>query len=199
MVNSTVRFPRGERLTIWLSEAANAPSLQQKTRRRAIDGASDPRAASQERFGFHRKRRVCGEASSRRAKSEKNHRPSLCEGNAIQGVLPKRSCEAARVDKADGAAPVWLCLTASRKSRYVSTGIFMEPKHGNETKQRVRAAHPIASALNARLQNLLLQASRQTLESPSADAVRQGFFWGGDQKNVDDPNDTVWGENKEGS
>ena len=75
----------------------------------------------------------------------------------------------------------------------------MGPKHGNETKQGVRAAYPTASALNARLQNLLLQASRQTLESPSADAVRQGFFWGGDQKNVDDQNDTVWGENKEGS
>ncbi len=41
MVNSTVRFPRGERLSVCLPEAVNAPSLQQKTRRRAIDGASD--------------------------------------------------------------------------------------------------------------------------------------------------------------
>ena len=54
-------------------------------------------------------------------------------------------------------------------------GIFLEPKHGNTTTQRVRAAHPIASAPNARLQDLLLQASLQALGSPSADAVRQGF------------------------
>ena len=74
--------------------------------------------------------------------------------------------------KADGTAPVWLRITANRKSRYVSTGITLEPKHWNETKQRVRASHPIAPALNARLQDVLLQASRQALETPSADAVK---------------------------
>ena len=45
--------------------------------------------------------------------------------------------------KADGTAPVWLRITANRKSRYISTGIYLEPKHWNETKQRVRAAHPL--------------------------------------------------------
>ncbi len=74
--------------------------------------------------------------------------------------------------KADGTAPVWLRITANRKSRYLSTGIYLEPRHWNETKQRVRAAHPIAPALNARLQDLLLQASRQALDTPSADAVK---------------------------
>ena len=48
--------------------------------------------------------------------------------------------------KADGTAPVWLRITANRKSRYLSTGIYLEPRHWNETKQRVRAAHPTAPA-----------------------------------------------------
>ncbi len=74
--------------------------------------------------------------------------------------------------KADGTSPVWLRITANRKSRYISTGIYLEPRHWNETKRLVRASHPIAPALNARLQDVLLEASRQALETPSADAVK---------------------------
>lgn len=74
--------------------------------------------------------------------------------------------------KKDGTAPVYLRITANRKSRYVSAGVAVEPKHWNENKQQVRASHPIAPALNARLQSVLHEAGRQALEAPSAKAVK---------------------------
>ena len=46
--------------------------------------------------------------------------------------------------------------------------------------------HPIALALNARLQDLLLQASRQALESPSTDAVKSSLNGAGGRRA--DPN-----------
>jgi len=52
------------------------------------------------------------------------------------------------------------------------------------------------SRLNARLQDLLLQASRPSKARPPMPYDKD--FWG-DQKNVDDQNDAVWGENKKGS
>ncbi len=95
--------------------------------------------------------------------------------------------------KADGTAPVWLRITANRKSRYISTGIYLEPRHWNETKQRVRAAHPIAPALNARLQDLLLQASRQALDTPSADAVKTSLNGaGGSLTSYFEGSSTTW-------
>jgi len=81
--------------------------------------------------------------------------------------------------KADGTAPVWLRITANRKSRYVSTGVYLEPKYWNKTKQRVRASHPIAPALNARLQDLLHEAGRQALDAPSALAVKTSLSGAG--------------------
>lgn len=74
--------------------------------------------------------------------------------------------------KADGTAPIWLRITANRKSRYVATGIAVEPRFWNETKQVVRSAHPVAPALNARLKEVYYEAGQMALDSPSAPAVK---------------------------
>ena len=81
--------------------------------------------------------------------------------------------------KADGTAPVYLRITANRKSRYLATGVAIEPKHWNENKRAVRASHPIAPALNAKLQDLLMQATRQAMETPSAAVVKENLTGAG--------------------
>ena len=81
--------------------------------------------------------------------------------------------------KADGTAPVYLRVTADRKSRYLATGVAVEPKHWNENKRAVRASHPLAPALNAKLQDLLMKATRQALETPSAAAVKENLTGAG--------------------
>lgn len=72
----------------------------------------------------------------------------------------------------DGKAPVWLRITANRKSRYVSSGIYVEPRHWNDNKRRVRKSHPISNALNARLRKLRLDAEEAALDASTADAVK---------------------------
>ena len=81
--------------------------------------------------------------------------------------------------KADGTAPVYLRVTADRKSRYLATGVAVDPKHWNENKRAVRASHPLAPALNAKLQDLLMKATRQALETPSAAAVKENLTGAG--------------------
>ena len=74
--------------------------------------------------------------------------------------------------RTDGAAPIYLRVTADRKSRYTATGIFVRPKDWNATRQQVRASHDIAPALNDRLQKLLNEAQVLALDTPSASAVK---------------------------
>ena len=74
--------------------------------------------------------------------------------------------------KKDGTFPVYLRLTAHRKKRYTATGVSVEPKHWNERKSRVRASHPIADALNARLDEIEAEAKTAALGATSADAVK---------------------------
>ena len=74
--------------------------------------------------------------------------------------------------KADGTAPVYVRVTANRKSRLVSTGVYVEPKHWNRARGRVRAGHDIADALNAKLQTALNEAHEAALSAPSAAAVK---------------------------
>lgn len=81
--------------------------------------------------------------------------------------------------KKDGTAPIWIRVTANRKSRYVSTGISIEPKHWNERKQQVRATHNVAPALNARVAELLMQVQQEALDAPSASAVKASLQAGG--------------------
>lgn len=68
--------------------------------------------------------------------------------------------------RADGTAPLWIRITANRKSRYLATGIYLDPKHWNKTKARVRKSHPLAPALNARLEEHVLDARTEALASP---------------------------------
>ena len=74
--------------------------------------------------------------------------------------------------RADGTAPVYVRVIADRKSRLVSTGIYVEPKHWNAAKGRVRASHDLADAYNARLQTTANEAREAALTAPSAGAVK---------------------------
>ena len=73
----------------------------------------------------------------------------------------------------DGAAPLWIRITANRKSRFVSTGIAVDPRHWNDRKGQVRATHPLAPTLNARLQELIVEAVTEAMATPSADIVKE--------------------------
>ncbi len=74
--------------------------------------------------------------------------------------------------RADGTCPVYLRITQHRKKRYQATGVAVEPKHWNDRRSRVRAAHPIADALNARLGEIEADAKTAALGATSADAVK---------------------------
>ncbi|MEL6706016.1 MAG: site-specific integrase [Bacteroidota bacterium] len=73
--------------------------------------------------------------------------------------------------RADGKVPVYLRITANRKTRMRSTGIYVEPKHWNGRRGEVRASHDISDALNAKLRDLLLEAQQHALDASSAEAV----------------------------
>ena len=74
--------------------------------------------------------------------------------------------------KADGSAPVYVRVTANRKTRLVSTGVYVEPKHWNAGRERVRAGHDLADAYNDRLQGALNEAREAALSAGSAAAVK---------------------------
>jgi len=74
--------------------------------------------------------------------------------------------------KRDGTVPVWLRITANRKSRFQSTGVAVLPKHWDADKQRIKKSHPIALALNHKLQELLIKAQTSALEVESAQGVK---------------------------
>ena len=73
--------------------------------------------------------------------------------------------------RADGTAPIYVRAIADRKSTLRSTGVAVEPRHWNANRQRVRAGHDLADALNARLQALLHEAQEAALGARSAEAV----------------------------
>jgi integrase len=74
--------------------------------------------------------------------------------------------------RSDGQVPVWLRITANRKSRYKSTGIFLEERHWNPERQKVRKSHELAAALNDRLRRLRLEAEHAALDADTAAAVK---------------------------
>lgn len=74
--------------------------------------------------------------------------------------------------RADGTAPIWIRITANRKSRYVSTGIYIEPKHWNSRKSEVRKSHSIAPALNDKIESTLLEAKQAALDADTAQEVK---------------------------
>ncbi len=74
--------------------------------------------------------------------------------------------------RADGTAPIYVRVTANRKSRYVATGVYVLPKEWNANRQEVRASHDIAPTLNDKLRKLFNEALTAALDAPSADAVK---------------------------
>ena len=78
-----------------------------------------------------------------------------------------------RKTKADGTAPVWVRVSANRRSRYRSTGIAVAPKDWNKPKQRVRRSHPLADAFNARLADVVVTATQAMLDGGTVDAMKE--------------------------
>jgi integrase len=72
----------------------------------------------------------------------------------------------------DGEAPVWIRITANRKSRYISTGIYIEPEHWNDQKREVRKSHELASAYNDKIRRLRLDCEEASLDANTAQAVK---------------------------
>lgn len=72
----------------------------------------------------------------------------------------------------DGRAPIYLRMTANRKSRFKTTGIFIKPKHWNDRKQKVRKSHGLSSAYNDELRRIRLTAEEAALGASSAAEVK---------------------------
>ena len=72
----------------------------------------------------------------------------------------------------DGRAPIYLRITANRKSRFKTTGILVKPKHWNEERQEVRKSHELASAYNDKLRRIWLTAEEAGLSASSAAEVK---------------------------
>lgn len=74
--------------------------------------------------------------------------------------------------RADGTAPVYIRITANRKSRFLATGVAVDPRDWNERRQEVRASHELAKALNRRLQDQYNDARLAALDAPTATAAK---------------------------
>lgn len=104
----------------------------------------------------------------------------------------------------DGRAPIYLRITANRKSRWKTTGIFIYPKHWNENKQEVRKSHDLASAYNQKLREMWLVAEEASLDASSAQEVKaaiegtKGSFTAYFQEYIDrlDRRDQFWQKRK---
>lgn len=75
--------------------------------------------------------------------------------------------------RSDGTAPIYLRVTANRRSRYISSGVYIHPRHWNEDRQQVRRSHELSDAYNARLHDLRMEAERLGLEADTASEVKQ--------------------------
>ncbi len=72
----------------------------------------------------------------------------------------------------DGTAPIWLRITANRKSTSKSTGVVVLPKHWDADRQLVRKSHSVSPALNRKLKEVLIAAQTSSLEVQTAAAVK---------------------------
>lgn len=75
--------------------------------------------------------------------------------------------------RSDGTAPIYLRITANRKSRFLSSGVNVEPKHWNDRRQEVRRSHELAAAYNAKLHDLRVEAIQLSLEADTAQQVKR--------------------------
>lgn len=72
----------------------------------------------------------------------------------------------------DGRAPIYLRITANRKSRFKTTGILVRPRHWNEERQEVRKSHELHDAYNDKLRRMWLTAEEAALDASSAEEVK---------------------------
>jgi len=68
-----------------------------------------------------------------------------------------------------GECPVYLRITENRKSKYISTGVFINPKHWNSEKEEVRRSHKNYKALNK-----ILDREQEKAETVQADLSEHG-------------------------
>lgn len=71
-----------------------------------------------------------------------------------------------RKDKAreNGECPVYLRITENRKSKYVSTGVYLKPKYWNPEKEKVRKNHRSKDSLQSKLDKKKDRAQRVEAE-----------------------------------
>lgn len=81
--------------------------------------------------------------------------------------------------RSDGTAPIYLRITKDRRSRYLSTSIYVKPRHWNAERQQVRRTHELSDAYNAKLLDLRLEAERLGLDADTAGEVKQQLTGGG--------------------
>lgn len=72
----------------------------------------------------------------------------------------------------DGTAPIWLRITANRRSRYIATGIRVEPKYWNAGKEEIRGTHELADTWNDEIRRQFVEASEEALRASSAEEVK---------------------------
>jgi site-specific recombinase XerD len=71
--------------------------------------------------------------------------------------------------RANGEAPIYLRITENRKSKYKSTGIYVEPKHWNSKQEKIRRNHPNYKSLND-----ILQSEKENAENIQAELSKHG-------------------------
>ena len=66
-------------------------------------------------------------------------------------------------ERKDGTSPLMLRITRKRKSKYLSTKIYIEPRHWNDNRQRISKSHPEANYLNDYLNQLISDTRKKVL------------------------------------
>ena len=79
----------------------------------------------------------------------------------------------------DGHAPLWLRFTDTRRTVYLSLGVYLHPRHWNDRKQEVRKGHPHAERINGLIAKRLAEVEDERLrllmerEPITLEALRQ--------------------------
>lgn len=78
--------------------------------------------------------------------------------NTVSNEISFRFFLLKRRQKTNGDIPVYLRITKDRKYSMLSTGIAIQEKFWNESKQEVRKSHPRQTVFNTRLDDILIKA-----------------------------------------
>ena len=109
-----------------------------------------------------------------------------------------------KVRASDGTAPVYVRVTANRKSTFKTTGVRVKPAHWNDRTRRVRRTDPLGTSKNDRLDAALREASDRAGLAKTAGQARRmlaserGSFTGLFRKHVAglDADGRVWDARK---